>query len=115
MKICCRSSICWWSRSTSISSRSRSRSGSPTKPPATSGEELGSRVWRSAVAPRATEIHRGSASEAIIQGSLPRPAELEVYLGDAGIFCRPINKDENGEEVTVGATADAPGTPLYIF
>jgi ATP-dependent Clp protease ATP-binding subunit ClpC len=54
-------------------------------------------------------------SEAIIQGSLPRPAELEVYLGDSGIFCRPINKDENGEEVTVGATSEAPGTPLYIF
>jgi ATP-dependent Clp protease ATP-binding subunit ClpC len=55
-------------------------------------------------------------SEAIIQGSLPRPSELEVYLGDAGIFCRPINKDENGEEVTVGAPAEAPaGTPLYMF
>jgi ATP-dependent Clp protease ATP-binding subunit ClpC len=54
-------------------------------------------------------------SEAIIQGSLPRPAELEVYLGDSGIFCREINKDENGEEVTVGATAETPGTPLYIF
>jgi ATP-dependent Clp protease ATP-binding subunit ClpC len=54
-------------------------------------------------------------SEAIIQGSLPRPAELEVYLGDTGIYCRPINKDDNGEEVTVGAGTEATGTPLYIF
>ena len=27
-------------------------------------------------------------SEALIQGSLPRPAELEVYLGDTGIYYR---------------------------
>jgi len=54
-------------------------------------------------------------SEAIIQGSLERPAELEVYLGDTGIYCRPINKDDNGEEVTVGAGAEVAGTPLYIF
>jgi ATP-dependent Clp protease ATP-binding subunit ClpC len=54
-------------------------------------------------------------SEAIIQGTLERPAELEVYLGDTGIFCRPINKDETGEEVTVGAPSEAPGTPLFMF
>lgn len=54
-------------------------------------------------------------SEAIIQGSLPRPAELEVYLGDAGIYCRPVSKE--GEEVAVGAgPSDVPaGTPLYLF
>ena len=34
-------------------------------------------------------------SEALIQGSLPRPAELEVYLGDTGIYCRP---DQQGRE-----------------
>ena len=28
-------------------------------------------------------------SEALIQGTLPRPSELEVYLGDTGIYCRP--------------------------
>ena len=28
-------------------------------------------------------------SEALIQGTLPRPSELEVYLGDSGIFCLP--------------------------
>ena len=29
-------------------------------------------------------------SEALIQGSLTRPATLEIYLGEAGIFYRPI-------------------------
>ena len=46
--------------------------------------------------------------------SKPRPAELEVYLGDSGIYCRQIGKE--GEEVTVGAEAEPPaGTPLYMF
>jgi ATP-dependent Clp protease ATP-binding subunit ClpC len=54
-------------------------------------------------------------SEALIQGSLPRPSELEIYLGDNGIFCRPqalqlVGAD--GEEV---ADAPAAGTPLYLF
>ena len=31
-------------------------------------------------------------SDALIQGSLPRPSELEVYLGDAGIYCRPVKE-----------------------
>ena len=30
-------------------------------------------------------------SEALIQGTLPRPSELEVYLGDGGIYCRPLS------------------------
>ena len=30
-------------------------------------------------------------SEALIQGTLPRPAELEVYLGDTGIYYRQVN------------------------
>jgi ATP-dependent Clp protease ATP-binding subunit ClpC len=52
-------------------------------------------------------------SEALIQGSLPRPADLEVYLGDAGIYCRSVKE---GEAVTVGAEGEpAPGTPLYMF
>jgi ATP-dependent Clp protease ATP-binding subunit ClpC len=51
-------------------------------------------------------------SDAIIQGSLPRPAELEVYLGDTGIYCRPVKTE--GEEVTVGAGSE-PGTALYTF
>jgi ATP-dependent Clp protease ATP-binding subunit ClpC len=32
-------------------------------------------------------------SEALIQGSLPRPGELEVYLGDSGLYYRPINSE----------------------
>jgi ATP-dependent Clp protease ATP-binding subunit ClpC len=55
-------------------------------------------------------------SEALIQGSLPRPADLEVYLGDTGIFCRPVKEQV---EATVGGGEDesspAPGTPLYTF
>src|SRR4051794_40802941 len=64
-------------------------------------------------------------SDAIIQGTLPRPAELEVYLGDTGIFCRQINKPAEsleGEEVAVGAGAPdagagatSQGIPLYSF
>ena len=55
-------------------------------------------------------------SEALIQGSLPRPAELEIFLGDAGIYCRPL-KEPEPEEALVGAGAPqpAPGTPLYMF
>src|SRR5208283_2740606 len=56
-------------------------------------------------------------SEALIQGSLPRPAELEVYLGDSGIFCRPVAGEL--QEQPVGAPseahAQAPATPLYLF
>src|SRR5487761_2432248 len=52
-------------------------------------------------------------SEALIQGSLPRPSELEVYLGDGGIYCRQLL------EQPVGAPADeAPSgvpTPLFLF
>jgi ATP-dependent Clp protease ATP-binding subunit ClpC len=51
-------------------------------------------------------------SEALIQGSLPKPADLEVYLGDAGIYCRPVKESE---EALVGAGEPSPGTPLYMF
>jgi ATP-dependent Clp protease ATP-binding subunit ClpC len=54
-------------------------------------------------------------SEAIIQGTLPRPAELEVYLGESGLYVRPVVKE--GEAVPVGGgTGESPqGTPLYMF
>ena len=54
-------------------------------------------------------------SEALIQGSLPRPAELEVYLGDTGIFYRVITAE--GEAVPAGGPAaePPPGTLLYSF
>jgi ATP-dependent Clp protease ATP-binding subunit ClpC len=59
-------------------------------------------------------------SEALIQGTLPRPSELEVYLGESGIFCRPIGSAELQEQ-PVGAPSDeaapaaSPSTPLYLF
>src|SRR6202011_910207 len=43
-------------------------------------------------------------SDALIQGSLPRPSELEIYLGDAGIFCRPIAGEL--QEQPVGAPGE---------
>ena len=45
-------------------------------------------------------------SESIIQGTLPHPAEFEVYLGDTGIFIRQMI----AEEATVGAGTAA--TPI---
>jgi ATP-dependent Clp protease ATP-binding subunit ClpC len=44
----------------------------------------------------------------------PRPSEMEVYLGDGGIYVRQL------QEQPVGAPADEPqvalaGTPLYMF
>jgi ATP-dependent Clp protease ATP-binding subunit ClpC len=54
-------------------------------------------------------------SEALIQGTLPRPAELEVYLGDTGIYYRQINAE--AETVTAGGppAEPTPGTLLYTF
>jgi ATP-dependent Clp protease ATP-binding subunit ClpC len=60
-------------------------------------------------------------SEALIQGTLPRPSELEVYLGDTGIFYRQINGAGAGAEGEVAVTAGAPetepvpGTLLFTF
>jgi ATP-dependent Clp protease ATP-binding subunit ClpC len=58
-------------------------------------------------------------SEALIQGTLPRPADLEVYLGDSGIFCRPIADELQEQPVGApgaeAAPARSPGTPLYMF
>jgi ATP-dependent Clp protease ATP-binding subunit ClpC len=56
-------------------------------------------------------------SEALIQGSLPRPSEFEVYLGDSGIMCQQISGEGAEEEATVGAGSGAGGpvTTLYPF
>jgi ATP-dependent Clp protease ATP-binding subunit ClpC len=51
-------------------------------------------------------------SEAPIQGTLPRPSELEVYLGDTGLFVRPIKETEE-ELVGAGSSAPSPGVALY--
>ena len=52
-------------------------------------------------------------SEVLIQGLLPRPSELEVYLGDAGIYYRPIAE---AQPVGAGAPAElVAGIPLYTF
>ncbi len=54
-------------------------------------------------------------SEALIQGTIPRPAELEVYLSDTGLFVRQLKAAEE-ELVAAGAGAEPPvGTPLYTF
>jgi ATP-dependent Clp protease ATP-binding subunit ClpC len=56
-------------------------------------------------------------SEALIQGSLPRPSELEVYLGEGGIYVRQLQEEPVG--VAEGGVAEAPlpmpGTALYLF
>ena len=61
-------------------------------------------------------------SEALIQGTLPRPSELEVYLGDTGIYYRQIG--QVGGEVAAAVPAGlpetapeepVPGTLLYTF
>jgi ATP-dependent Clp protease ATP-binding subunit ClpC len=54
-------------------------------------------------------------SESLIQGTLPRPSELEVYLGETGIYYRQVS-GEGEAAVTAGAPAEpVPGTLLYTF
>ena len=47
-------------------------------------------------------------SEALIQSTLPRPSELEVYLGDTGLFVRPVKETEE-EPVVAGGSPPADG------
>ena len=54
-------------------------------------------------------------SEALIQGSLPRPSELEVYLGDTGIYYRVIQPEAEQLVGAESSPAPAAGTPLYTF
>src|SRR5258708_29025176 len=55
-------------------------------------------------------------SEALIQCTLPRPSELEVYLGETGIYCRPIAGELQEQPVCAPEEekAPAPATPLYL-
>jgi ATP-dependent Clp protease ATP-binding subunit ClpC len=60
-------------------------------------------------------------SEALIQGSLPRPAELEVFLADTGIFYRQVSAEGDSTAAETPVTAGgppaepAPGTLLFTF
>ncbi len=58
-------------------------------------------------------------SEALIQGTLPRPSELEIYLGDGGIYCRQLVPVEQPVGVSGDPSAPeetpAPVTPLFMF
>ena len=57
-------------------------------------------------------------SEALIQGELPRPADLEIFLGDNGMYYRPVNEPEEGESEGAegeGGVAVAEASPLYMF
>jgi ATP-dependent Clp protease ATP-binding subunit ClpC len=54
-------------------------------------------------------------SESLIQGSLPRPSELEVYLGDTGIYYRQVNVEVATTVPAEGPVEPAPGTLLYTF
>ncbi len=58
-------------------------------------------------------------SEALIQGTLPRPAELVIYMGENGLYCRSVG-DLEGQPVPAGDVEELPvpanaGTPLYMF
>jgi ATP-dependent Clp protease ATP-binding subunit ClpC len=55
-------------------------------------------------------------SDSLIQGTLPRPSELEVYLGDTGIYYRQLTGESEAAAVTAGGPAEpVPGTLLYTF
>ncbi len=58
-------------------------------------------------------------SDALIQGTLPRPADLEVYLGDDGIYCRSVSEEQE-QPVAAGSSEGEepqprPGIALYRF
>jgi ATP-dependent Clp protease ATP-binding subunit ClpC len=53
-------------------------------------------------------------SEALIQGALPRPSDLEIYLGDTAIYYRPVDEAMVGADGDT-ATEPVPGTALYTF
>jgi ATP-dependent Clp protease ATP-binding subunit ClpC len=60
-------------------------------------------------------------SEALIQGTLARPAEFEIYLGENGIYCRQISNQlepvpaGGGEGEGETPAPPAAGMPLYMF
>jgi len=67
-------------------------------------------------------------SEALIQGVLPRPGDFEIYLGETGIYYRPVTTGtpevpeavpvgvgEGAGEIEAAAPEPVAGTPLYSF
>ena len=54
-------------------------------------------------------------SESLIQGTLPRPSDLEVYLGDTGIFYRQVGAEGEAAVTAGGPVEPAAGTLLYTF
>src|SRR5580698_828012 len=59
-------------------------------------------------------------SEALIQGALPRPSELDIYLGEMGIYYRVANQPEPvavtaGDGEPEAEPVKSPGIPLYNF
>jgi ATP-dependent Clp protease ATP-binding subunit ClpC len=54
-------------------------------------------------------------SEALIQGSLPRPSELEVFLGDTGIYYRQVYAEgEAPASLTVAPVTETPLTETPV-
>jgi len=51
-------------------------------------------------------------SEALIQGTLPRPSELEVFLGDTGIYYRQVYAE--GEAPVIELPVAAGGAPAEV-
>jgi len=51
-------------------------------------------------------------SEALIQGTLPRPADLEIFLGDTGIFYRQVAVE--GETPVAVEGSPAEGAPVPV-
>jgi ATP-dependent Clp protease ATP-binding subunit ClpC len=60
-------------------------------------------------------------SEAMIQGLLPKPSELDIYLGDTGIYYRLAGAAPLPVPVAAGEAepeaepVQSPGIPLYTF
>jgi ATP-dependent Clp protease ATP-binding subunit ClpC len=53
-------------------------------------------------------------SETLIQGVLERPAELEIFLGENGMYYRYARK-EGAEEQEGGVAVSTAAEPLYMF
>ena len=54
-------------------------------------------------------------SEALIQGTLPRPSELEVYLGESGIYVRQLQEEPQLALWSLLAPADSGIGPLFTI